>query len=681
MAYSGSQIPIPLGQLGLRTDDAQTSLPANAMIKANNITMFAGRVEKSHGTTKYNATALTDAVVSVFDWYPTPNLQRLIAVTADGKIWRDTGDSTFSSNTPIKDLATTLSTDVHQVTGGAEEAGRNKKLFIFTGNKQIQVLEGDGSTTTDIDLPSPDWASSNFPTFGIQYQNRLCVLGSAGNRHTAYFSFEDDHENFQGVASNPQFANAAWDIWQLLAAGDVDQTANMQSGANVNIFNTINGDGFMVQATGKFNKVTFTQVNSATGSPVFDYSYWTGVNWSPLTLTTTPNYTTTGAKTIAFDIPANWNVGDGVEGGDNTRYSIRIIASTAPSAAVAANSMAVFNTTFDTFPPQFPIFPGEGEGLLCAAVYRGLLFLFKEPFGVYIIDGTDPNPDNWTIQRYSSSFGVASPHSVLQVLTDLIAANSFGSYTSLQASNAFGDFEAGDILANAAVENYIRGQFNSAGLDTSQCIYYPEKKLAMFTGNSTSSSGADRILMIDVGKENSRISIETKEKPNCLALRKDASRIQRPMYGAVNGHVYLMDQATYSVDGQAFLGEFQTPYTDLSFASHELGGKNKIFDFLEVNYISPGNYSFFVDVYVDGEFRLTVEYPMTAGAALDSFVLDTNRLAGDEAGNSNRKPLKSCTGKRISFRFYNNFVNQAFKIERIILSFRVSSEQLYSYQT
>lgn len=533
MAYVGSSIPIPLGELGIRTDAPMTSLPPNALLKANNVSLYSGRIEKARGTTKYNPVALpSNEVVCVFDWFPTTADQRLIAVTSDGKIWRDTGDRTFSSNTPIENLATAVTTDTHMVTGGQEEAGADKKLFILTGAKQIQVITGDGASTTDLALPSPDWSASDFPTFGIIYQGRLCVMNSQADPHRIYFSTLDDHEDFTTAS-----------------------------------------------------------------------------------------------------------------------------------------------------PPTFAVFPGEGDGILSAAVYRGLLFIFKRPYGVYILNGTDPVTANWTLTRYSDSFGVDSPHAVLQVLTDLIAANSFGSYTSLQASDAFGNFEAGDILANNLVEDYIRTLFNSAGLPYSQCVYYPEKKLAYFTGQASSLDIRNQMLVMDVARDQLRFTVDTKERPNCLALRKDVSSIQRPMCGDKEGFVWLMDQNTYNRDGEPYIGEFQTAYTDFSFASSELGSKNKIFDFLEVNYVATGNNTFMCDIYVDGSFRQTLEFAQRYGAVLDSFILDVDALAGDPAGSSNRKPLRSCTGKRISFRFYNNAFNEAFKIERIIVSFRLSAEQVYEDQT
>lgn len=532
MSYLGTAIPIPLGELGLRTDETSTSLPPNALIKANNISLYSGRIEKSRGTEKYNTTPLSGDVVAINDYWPTPQIQRLIAATSDGKIFRDTGDRTFSGGTAIETGLGVLTPDTHMYTGGQEEAGNNRKLFTLTGVSKIQVIDGDASATTDIALPSPDWASSNYPTFGLIYQGRNCVMGSAADRHRLYFSTQADHEDF------------------------------------------------------------------TTGSP-----------------------------------------------------------------------------------PTISVFPGEGDGILSAYVYRGVLFVFKRPFGVYIVDGRNPDPVNWTTTRYSDAFGVGSPHAVLQILTDLTAANSFGSYTSLQASDAFGDFEAGDILSNNLIENYIRSIFNSNGIPFSQSVYYPEKKAAYFTGQSSSADVRDQMLVIDVNRPTLRATVDTKERPNCIALRRDSQLIQRPMYGDKDGYVWLMDQPTYNRDNTPYIGEFQTAYTDFSFASGELGGKNKIFDFIEVNYIPTGNNNFYCDVYIDGQFRQTLTFAQKLGAVLDSFVLDVDRLSGDPSGSRNRKPISSCTGNKISFRFYNNSFNEGFKIERIIVSFRLSAEQVYSFQT
>ena len=678
MAYQGTSVPIVLGPVGLITDDPISSLPLNALGKANNVSFQNGRLSKMQGSTKYNSTALSGTIVAITDYWPTSSLQRLIALTSDGKMFRDSGDGTFTTQTAIKSGLGALTTDSHFTTGGQESSGRNKKLFALTGASQVQVLSGDSSVPTPIALPSPDWATGNFPYFAIPYQGRIAMINSAADKHRVYFSTTSDHENFTGQ----NFGSSRWQLYSRIAATpNVDRTTTLQAGTATDIFTTTNNDGFLVYGVNTFDKITFTISQIQTGAPVYTYEFWNGTIWTALTMTTTPVYTATGSVFAAFNIPSTWVPGDGTEvGGNVLYYTIRVLATTAPGQAVKITSLTVTNTSYEVAPPTFSVFPGEGDGLLTAYVYRGILFLFKKPFGVYVIDGTDPSSSNWTVTKFSDSFGVASPHAVLQILGDLVAANSNGSLTSLQASQKFGDFEAGDVLQNAKVEEYIRDQLNFVGIPYSQAIYYPEKKIAMFTGQSTITLARDRILAIDVARDNPRVYLMNHALPNCLALRKDSQGIARPMYGTTTGFVYLMDQLTYNVDGVAFLGEFQTAYADFGQVDAGLASKNKIFDFIEVNYVPTGNNNFFVDVYVDSELRQTLTFTQKYGIGLDTFVLDVDALAGDPVGNRNRKPLLSCTGNKISFRFYNNSSNEAFQIERVIVSFRISAEQIYSSQ-
>lgn len=680
MGYSGVSIPIVLGEVGLVTDAAPSAVPINALSKANNITFQNGRVSKQLGCSKLNSTALSSDVVGLIDWWPTSALQRTIALTDDGKMFRDTGDGTFTTQTAITTGLGAITTDSKMITAGQEYAGRSRKLFTFTnGVNQIKILTADGTTNTNIALPSADWATGNYPTFGVRYQNRVCVMGGASNKHQLYFSTINDHENFVGTT----FGDARFEVWQRIAATpNVDITAAIQAGTSTTIFTLTNNDGIIVYGVNTFNRITFVVSQIETGTPVYTYEYWNGSAWTAMPLTTTPVFTAAATVFAQFtSIPSAWVVGDGTEGGgNNAYYAIRILATTAPTQAVKVTDIIVSNTSYDIAPPTFSVFPGEGDGLLSAYVYRGLLFLFKKPFGVYVLDGRDPSSANWTVSRYSDAFGVSSPHSLLQILGDLVAGNSNGSITSLEASQNFGDFDAGDILQNAKVEEYIRAQFSFVGLPYSQAVYYPEKKIALFTGQSSSTLVRDRILAIDVARQNPRISIITKDSPNCLTLRKDSQGISRPMYGDQSGFVYLMDQATYNVAGTSFLGEFQTAYTDFGQVDHSLSGKNKIFDFLEVDYVPTGNNDFYIGVYVDGSLRQTLTFSQVLGVALDTFVLDVDSLVGEPTGKQNRKQLKSCIGKKISFRVYNNNSNEAFQIERLVISFRLSAEQIYSGQ-
>lgn len=524
--YKGMSVPIPLGSLGLKTDDSMTSLPPNAAIVATNVDFESSRVEKCRGASKYNASAMDAAVVCLKDWWPDGVTQRLIAITANGKIWRDTGAGSFSA---IRTLTTTTIDQCMMVEGGAEATGQRKKLFMFTGTSQVHVgaTTADFTTTAAIATPAADWTGSDFPTGGCIFQNKLVTWGVAAFPHAVYYSSDSDHEVFTGAG------------------------------------------------TGTFN-----------------------------------------------------------------------------------------------------IFPGEQDGILTCVPYKNNLFVFKKPLGVYMLNSNNSSdPADWSIQKLSDSFGIGSPHVAIQVLDDLWVGNVNGSVTSLQASDALGGAEAGDVYALAQVEQYMKEALDDSGTSTTTAVYYAEKKRAMFTAKSEGGSALDRLVVIDVARQQPRFRIYDAFSPNVIALRRNSNGVQRPIYGTTGGFVYLMESTSYNVgDSTAYSGIFQTPYMDMSFADPRLAGKNKLYDFLEIQYLAAGQYNFYIDVYIDGDFSETLTISQSVGAVLDSFTLDEDTLGGAETTRYIRKPLHG-SGRTISFKIYNNSLNQTFRVEKLVVNFRASAEQ------
>jgi hypothetical protein len=529
MAYVGTSLSVPFGSQGLVTDMPMTSIPVNAAIKANNISLTTSRLEKSKGSARYNPGYVLDAgIVSAIEWNPIPSVQRIIALTANGKAWRDVGDGSFAAQTPIATGLGALTPDAHMVTGGSEVAGNPKKLFIFTnGNQQVKVLSGDTSTVTNIATPSADWASGNYPTYGVVFQSFMVMMGCSASRHTLYFSRFNDHENY---------------------VGDVTQN------------------------------------------------------------------------------------------------------------------------------PIFSVYPGEGDGIVAASVYKGNLFIFKKPYGVYVLNQNGvSDTSQWSIDKVTDAFGLASPHSFCQILDDFVAGNSSGGITSLQATASFGDVKAGDILTSANVEEYILSQTDPSGISAMHAIYYNERKKALYTARDRAGNPQNRIIVVDVAKQTPRITLETKDQPNCLFLRRDTFGVPRPAYGANDGYIYLMEQSTYNVGDAPYLAEWQTPYTDFAYADESLASKNKLFDFMELHYLNTGSWSLSVDVFIDNALSETIQINQSAGAGLGTFRLDFDRLS-PEYTQVRRKPLHG-SGRLISFRFYNNQLNQYFKIEKLVVGFRISAEQ------
>ncbi|MHA2380605.1 MAG: hypothetical protein ACXADS_15115, partial [Candidatus Thorarchaeota archaeon] len=305
------------------TDRSHTDMAAGSLVEARNVVFDGSRVLKSPGSKKFNNATLDGAVVGLFDWFPDSITQRLIAVTRNGSVYRDEGNGEFNGNTPIKEELATPSDQTFFAEGGNELSGRDKKLFIFTGTNQIQVIQADGTSVREIDSPAVDWEES-YPTAGVIHKGRLWVFGNPSAPHRLYASNSEDHEDF------------------------------------------------------------------------------------------------TSAELLTFEV-----------------------------------------------------FPGDGTRINAFIVYNERLFIFKDGQGAYVLDDTDPDIANWRINKLKSSFGCASPHSIVQALDDVLLKNETGSITSLAASDKFGNVESADALSALRSEGYMRTNTTRDGNKFTHSIYYP----------------------------------------------------------------------------------------------------------------------------------------------------------------------------------------------------------------
>jgi hypothetical protein len=322
------------------------------------------------------------------------------------------------------------------------------------------------------------------------------------------------------------------------------------------------------------------------------------------------------------------------------------------------------------------IYPGEGGDVIGAFVFRGRLFVFKEGGLVYFLEDSDADSDNWYWSKLASNFGLASPHGIIQVGNDMIAVNENGSPISYAAVQSFGDIESADILRALQVEDYYRSVTSLSGIRYTHAIYYEAKKQAFFTGRTTYRTTNNLLFHLDFSKQNPRAAMWTKDQANCLALRKDINYVPRPMYGADDGKVYLLDQEDRLTGASSYTGEIKIGHTDFRYADQSLATKNKLFDYLAVEFVPCGTWDLSIDVYIDGNFSETITFPMDVrDDGLGTFTLDTD-LLGREETQTIQKPLHG-SGRRISFHCYQAGSNQNFALASLSVGFRVSAEQAY----
>lgn len=320
------------------------------------------------------------------------------------------------------------------------------------------------------------------------------------------------------------------------------------------------------------------------------------------------------------------------------------------------------------------IFPGEGGELIGGRIFKGRAFVFKEGGFVYMLDDTDVDSDNWNWRRLSSNFGLASPHGIVEILNDMFAVSENGSPISYSATETFGDIESADLLRILQIENYVRTNTTLAGISVMHALYYEDKKQAFFTHRTSQRSTNNTLMHIDFGKQNPRVAFWDKDQADCLAIRKDAFGVKRPIYGSSDGYVYLMDREDRLVGGSGYTAEFQTGHMDFRWMGEKIAQQNKIFDHLAIEFIPQGSWNLEVDVIIDGTLYETINYVMDVrDDGLGSFTLDTDPLGRTET-QTIQKALHG-SGRRLSLRLRQSGSNQNFAIASLTVGFRLSGDQ------
>lgn len=324
-----------------------------------------------------------------------------------------------------------------------------------------------------------------------------------------------------------------------------------------------------------------------------------------------------------------------------------------------------------------PVFPGEGDAIRGAYVFKGRLFCFKDGGFVYWLNDDAADSNEWYWQKIANSFGLAAPNAVAQGLDDMLAGNTSGTLTSYAATNALGDIESADMFRAAGCENFLRGNTSTVGVPFQHCLYYEAKKLFYMTYRSAYYTTNNMLICLDLSKQNSgpRITFQIKGTPQCLFHRRDINQIDRPAYGDAAGFIQLMDYEDRLEGTVAYEGEFQTVNFDMSHLDPKFAGINKHWDWLKVEYRPEGDWNLMCDYYVDGKYIDTISFPMIQyqKPQLDVLLLDTDRLAQYNT-ESYSVPLTT-TGRVITFNFYNSGANQSFQVAGIVVGFRPSGEQ------
>jgi hypothetical protein len=558
VSYRGQTVELPLGGNGLVGTRDLTVVNPGDLLQALNVTFENGLLEKEPGALRYTPSALdagalagkyfhakylavgyfhagyfggggagsTTVVQGGHDWWPSETVQRQVVLTSLGRLLKDEGSGLFAT-TLASGLAVSQVRPVF-VEGGKEVAANNRKLFVFTGKNPVQVLSGDGATTTALATPPADWAGTNQPIGGVIHENRLMGFGNLNDPHRIYWSNPNNHEDMTGTGSGSQ-----------------------------------------------------------------------------------------------------------------------------------------------------PIYQGEGDRLMWAISFKGLLILAKAPRGIYVFDTSDPTVANWKVRRLTAQIGVPGPECAVPIDNDVVLMDSSGRFHMLSAVTEFGDLGSANMSYPRRFDTFVRKTLSIIGLANARMLYYSAKRTIYVAVPTFGNVNNTAWIAIDLnGPAQFRYSDWLPVE--CLWLRKDPSGIGRPMAGDTRGTVWFLDQDARNVGfaGPGYLGRVETAWSDLTGGNPKGATTLKHLQFLELLYEPQGNHSVDVEVLCDGKRACQINVPLRAQGAIlgRTFILGQVRLGRASRMRTVRRRITG-TGRRVALQISNAIAGQSFALARAYVSFTTQDER------
>jgi hypothetical protein len=352
-------------------------------------------------------------------------------------------------------------------------------------------------------------------------------------------------------------------------------------------------------------------------------------------------------------------------------------------------STAADHEDFTTNSYSISVFPGEGDVLSGGYSFNGRLFLFKRPRGIYWVDDTSINPNDWGVKKLVDTVGLVNPNALCETEQDLVFFDwSIGLY-SLGTVQELGDVKPRSLLDEFGVDRALKDNIlQGPTLETldwvlkagTTLVWHNEKRqLILTTYKSTGGSSGFIKLVLDYRFSPMKISYSFRDGVLMSAMATDSANKQKHIFGYV-GNVYMGDQenrSCASIGGAAWPSKYQIPHTNLGFADPNLVGERIALEWLTIETTIFTEQQILVDVFLDGVFKYTLlfDFPKTLeGFILDTDHLDVNALGGSATFTRTKRLRGTC--ERFSFVFYSNHASANFIINDVQVSFRGNEKRL-----
>jgi len=325
---------------------------------------------------------------------------------------------------------------------------------------------------------------------------------------------------------------------------------------------------------------------------------------------------------------------------------------------------------------------GEGTGIniAAAASFKGMLFLFKYPRGVYYLDDTDVDYLNWRWNIVTDAVGVAnSPYAVIVTDDDVIFFDPNGHAHFLSAITQQG-VATGDASSRLNLVDWAEENVNLSRLNWMSSVWYPAKQMAIVGVSPIGSTTNGLRIFLDFSTSSDdnilRVSYSKRDVNRALAIRRDSDGVQRPIMSEEDGVIWKMDQKSKEKVGYPNAGRARYRYVDSDFRHIDasLANKMKIFDALTICFEPKGRWPLSVDTWIDGKYHETVYYDMGASR----LIFGHSIFGVDHFGSSTLATVRkriTGAGYRMSLGGHIDEGSRDFDVHDHIINFRVGGEE------
>lgn len=310
------------------------------------------------------------------------------------------------------------------------------------------------------------------------------------------------------------------------------------------------------------------------------------------------------------------------------------------------------------------VYPGEGQKLVGGVSFRQRCYLFKYPRGIYFVDETDPNIQNWQVLKITDAIGMPGPGCATATFDDVIFLDAEGYFHGLSAVRSFNQEEIPQLLPRQ-IGDFIRTQINLNALNLTRSVFYARKNQLIFALPAVGTTVLNRRLTFDYNYPGLvRILWSSRDVCPALALRRN-NQVQEPMIGDTGGTLWRLDQTARDKGGLGYTGQFEHADTFVMGNGVQRANLNE----LQVTMQPEGNYNLTMEVQGDNTVLSTIAFSMqTPGAPVGSVSLDSDVLAGNTIANVRHRLVGDCHHVKLIGK--NSNADENFSVAKCIVRYK-----------